>query len=82
MSSQDSINSALKADELCRMVAEHAKLKCPTAGHYAWEAGCLTSILHTLAMNHPEVMPTLEKELEWHTKQVKCLVGLGGAKGS
>jgi hypothetical protein len=64
------------AEEMTKMVSTHAMLKCPSGGNYAWEAGCLTSIIKTIAGNHPEVMATLERELAWHTKQVMCLSGL------
>jgi hypothetical protein len=65
------------AEAVTEMVGTHAALKYPAmAGRYAWEAGCLSSIIKTLAANHPEVVPTLERELEWHKKQVLCLSSL------
>jgi NRPS condensation-like uncharacterized protein len=67
------------AEELSKLIERHAKLKYPSSNCcYAWEAGCLVSVLKTMASQCPEALSFLEKEIEHHKKQVMCLENLGG----
>ena len=65
------------AEELTKLVEQHSKLKCPAGGSYAWEAGCLTSIIKMMAAANPETLAYLNEQIEWHKKQVECLQAFG-----
>jgi hypothetical protein len=61
------------AKQMLELVAEHSKLKCPAGGYYAWEAGCLHSIIGSFARECPQFLPLIKREIEWHQKQVTFL---------